>query len=287
ALTPNASFGLQQERLGTAHAVRQVEHYLARAGGHVIVLYADTPLVSQATIRQVGDSLDSGSDLVVVGFRPQDPTGYGRVLTDGARVTAIREHRDASPEELAIGLCNSGIMGFRADVLRSVLGRIGNANAKGEYYLTDAIELANDDGRRVVVVEARADEVIGVDNRAKLAAAEGIFQDLRREDFMAAGVTLKDPKTVYFSWDTQIGRDVTIEPNVVIGPGVRIGDDVLVRAFSHLEDVTIGEGSSVGPFTRIRGGAVLEDDVHLGNFVEVKKSIIHAGVKAGHLSYLG
>ena len=287
ALAPEASVGIQAERKGTAHAVRQVEEILASAHGYVIVLYADTPFVSAATIAQISRRLEQGSDVVVVGFRPADPTGYGRLLTSDGRLTAIREHRDASPEELAIGLCNSGIMGFRAEILRGVIGRIGNANAKGEFYLTDAVELANGDGRRVDFVETDANEVIGVDNRAKLAEAEAIFQDLRRGDFMAAGVTLKDPRTVYFSWDTEIGRDVTIEPNVVIGPGVKVGDNVLIRAFSHLEDVTIGAESSVGPFTRIRGGAVLEDDVHLGNFVEVKKSVIHAGVKAGHLSYLG
>ena len=287
SFAPEASFGLQTERLGTAHAVRQVEQQLAGATGTVIVLYADTPLVSQATIEAVAKRLEEGSDVVVVGFRPVDPTGYGRLIVENDRLSAIREHRDASETERAIGLCNSGIMGFRADVLRAVIGRIGNANAKGEFYLTDAVELANSDGRRVDAIEARADEVIGVDNRAKLAEAEATFQELRRNDFMAAGVTLKDPRTVYFSWDTEIGQDVTIEPNVVVGPGVKIGDNVTIRAFSHLEDVTIGADSSVGPFTRIRGGATLEDDVHLGNFVEVKKSVIHAGVKAGHLSYLG
>ena len=278
---------VQQDRLGTAHAVRHAGASLMDARGNVIVLYADTPLVTPATVAALVKALDDGADLVVAGFIPDDPTGYGRLLTAGDRLLAIREHRDASEDERDVRLCNSGIMGFKAETLRNVIDRIGNDNAKGEYYLTDAVELANEDDLDVEFIVADADEVIGVDDRTKLAQAEHIFQDRCRGAFLSGGVTLADPKTVYFSWDTEIGRDVTIEPNVVIGPGVKIGENVVVRAFSHLEDVTIGTDSSVGPFTRIRGGATLENDVHLGNFVEVKKSLIHAGVKAGHLSYLG
>ncbi len=231
-----------------------------------------------STLAPIWSSSDSGR---------RTRTGYGRLLTEDGRLLAIREYKDATDAERKVGLCNSGIMGFRADALRSVLGRIGNQNAKGEYYLTDAVELANADGRRIEYVEADADEVIGVDDRRKLAQAEATFQEFRREEFMKAGVTLRDPSTVYFSWDTEIGRDVVIEPNVWIGPGVKIGDNATVRAFCHLEDVVIGAESSVGPFTRVRGGAELGRDVHLGNFVEVKKSVIEDGVKAGHLSYLG
>ncbi|MDB5539555.1 MAG: glmU [Devosia sp.] len=287
SLAPEATFSTQVDRKGTAHAVRQAETAYGSASGNVIVLYADTPLVSDETLAGITARLDAGADIVVVGFRPDDTTGYGRLITENGRLLAIREHKDASEAERAIGLCNSGIMGFRAETLRSVIDRIGNANAKGEFYLTDAIELANADGRRIEVVEADANEVIGVDDRRKLAQAEAQFQALRRDDFMRAGVTLKDPSTVYFSYDTEIGRDVTIFPNVVFGPGVKIADGVEIRAFCDIEDVRIGEGSSIGPFARIRGGAELGRDVHLGNFVEVKKSIIHDGVKAGHLSYLG
>jgi bifunctional UDP-N-acetylglucosamine pyrophosphorylase/glucosamine-1-phosphate N-acetyltransferase len=136
-------------------------------------------------------------------------------------------------------------------------------------------------------VEADADQLIGVDDRSKLAKAEATFQEFRRSEFMQGGVTLKDPSTVYFSWDTEIGRDVTIFPNVVFGPGVKIADNVEIRAFCDIEEAVIGEGSTIGPFARIRGGAELGADVHLGNFVEVKKSKIGAGTKAGHLSYLG
>lgn len=286
-LAPAATFSTQADRKGTAHAVKQAEAAYGAAKGNVIVLYADTPLVSGETLAGITARLDGGADIVVVGFRPDDTTGYGRLITDNGRLLAIREHKDATETERAIGLCNSGIMGFRADTLRSVIDRIGNANAKGEFYLTDAVELANGDGRRIEVVEADANEVIGVDDRRKLAQAEAQFQELRREDFMRAGVTLKDPASVYFSYDTEIGRDVTIFPNVVFGPGVKIADGVEIRAFCDIEDAVIGEGSSIGPFARIRGGAELGKDVHLGNFVEVKKSVIHDGVKAGHLSYLG
>lgn len=286
-IAPGANFATQHERKGTGHAVRQAESVYRDAAGNIVVLYADTPLVSKATLAGIATRLDAGADIVVVGFRPADTTGYGRLLTENGRLLAIREHKDATEAERAVGLCNSGIMGFRADALRSVIGRIGNANLKGEFYLTDAVELANADGRRVEFVEADANEVIGVDDRRKLAQAEAQFQELRRDDFMRQGVTLRDPSTVYFSYDTEIGRDVTIFPNVVFGPGVKVGDGVEIRAFCDIEDATIGQGATIGPFARIRGGAELGQNVHLGNFVEVKKSKLGDGVKAGHLSYLG
>ena len=286
-LAPGATFSTQADRKGTAHAVKQAEAAYSGAKGNVIVLYADTPLVSAETLAGITTRLDAGADIVVVGFRPDDTTGYGRLLTDNGRLLAIREHKDATEAERAIGLCNSGIMGFRADTLRSVIDRIGNANAKGEFYLTDAVELASGDGRRIEVVEADANEVIGVDDRRKLAQAEAQFQELRRDDFMRAGVTLKDPSTVYFSYDTEIGRDVTIFPNVVFGPGVKIADGAEIRAFCDIEGTSIGAGATIGPFARMRGGAQIGDNAHIGNFVEVKNSVIHEGVKAGHLSYLG
>ena len=287
AHAPEASISRQMERLGTGHAVRQAAEAYAGATGNIIVLYADTPLVTADTVAAITARLDDGADMVVVGFRPADPTGYGRLLTENGRLVAIREHRDASDEERRIGLVNSGIIGFRADTLRAVIDRIGNANAKGEYSLTDAVALANADGRRIDAVEADADEVIGVDDRSKLAQAEATFQEFKRDEAMKAGVTLRDPATVYFSWDTELGRDVTVFPNVVFGPGVKVGDNVEIRAFCDIEDATIGEGATIGPFARIRGGAELGAKVHLGNFVEVKKSRIAAGTKAGHLSYLG
>jgi bifunctional UDP-N-acetylglucosamine pyrophosphorylase/glucosamine-1-phosphate N-acetyltransferase len=283
----SAHISKQIERKGTGHAVQQARTAYEAAAGHVLVLYADTPLVTGETIAKIVEKLDAGADMVVVGFRPENPSGYGRLLTKNGRVSAIREHKDATDEERLIGLCNSGIIGFRGDVLRSVIDRIGNENAKGEYYLTDAVELAAGDNRQIDFIEADAKELVGVDNRAKLAEAEATFQEFKRIEAMEAGVTLRDPKSVWFSWDTEIGRDVTVFPNVVFGPGVKIADNVEIRAFCDIEDAVIGEGSSIGPFARIRGGTELGAHVHLGNFVEVKKSKIGAGTKAGHLSYLG
>jgi bifunctional UDP-N-acetylglucosamine pyrophosphorylase / glucosamine-1-phosphate N-acetyltransferase len=287
SVAPTATMFEQTERLGTADAVRRARAAFAAGEGHVVVLYGDTPLVSSATMVGMAEKLDAGADVVVVGFEPDDPTGYGRLLTEGNKLLAIREHKDATDAERAIRLSNSGIIGFRSAALRAVIDRIGNKNAKGEYYLTDAVELANADGRKVEYTMARPGEVIGVDDRRKLAQAESQFQDVRRDDFMRAGVTLKDPQTIHFSYDTEIGRDVVIWPNVVFGPGVKIADGVEIRSFCDIEAATIAEGATIGPFARIRGGAELGPGVHLGNFVEVKKSKIGAGTKAGHLSYLG
>ncbi|MBJ6985930.1 bifunctional UDP-N-acetylglucosamine diphosphorylase/glucosamine-1-phosphate N-acetyltransferase GlmU [Devosia sp. MC521] len=283
----NAFIARQLERLGTGHAVQQAREAFQNETGNVLVLYADTPLVTEKTIGQIVGRLDAGADMVVVGFRPHNPTGYGRLLTDGNRLLAIREHKDASDEERRVGLCNSGIIAFNADTLRAVIDRIDNKNAKGEYYLTDAVELAVADKRQIDYIEADASELVGVDNRTKLAEAEATFQQFKRAEMMENGVTLRDPQSVFFSWDTECGRDVTIFPNVVFGPGVKIADNVEIRAFCDLEDVVIGDGASIGPFARVRGGAELGKDVHVGNFVEVKKSKLADGVKAGHLSYLG
>lgn len=287
AIAPAATIAHQLERLGTGHAVRQAKAAYEAAMGNIIVLYADTPLVTATTMGEIVQRLDGGADIVVVGFRPNDPTGYGRLLTEGDRVHAIREHRDASEAERLIDLCNSGIMGFRADALRSVIDRIGNSNAKGEYYLTDAVELAQGDGKRVDYVVADADEVIGVDDRTKLSIAEATFQEVRRGDFMKAGVTLKDPKSVWFSYDTEIASDVTIEPNVVFGPGVVIEQGATIHAFSHIEGAHIGRNASVGPFARLRPEADLGEDAKVGNFVEIKKAKIGKGAKISHLSYIG
>ncbi|MCZ4346360.1 bifunctional UDP-N-acetylglucosamine diphosphorylase/glucosamine-1-phosphate N-acetyltransferase GlmU [Devosia neptuniae] len=287
AAAPDALVSEQHERLGTGHAVRQAQAAYATAKGNVIVLYADNPLVSPKTLAEIAKRLDDGADIVVVAYRPADPTNLGRLLTLDGRLVAIREHKDASEDERKIDLCNSGIMGFKADALRGVIDRIGNANAKGEYYLTDAVELANADGRRVEYVEADPAEVVGVDDRSKLAQAEATFQELRRADFMAAGVTLHDPKSVWFSYDTEIAQDVTIEPNVVFGPGVKIDTGAVIHAFSHLEGAHVGANASVGPFARLRPGANLGEGAKIGNFVEVKKADIGKGAKVSHLSYIG
>ena len=285
--TASASFATQGERLGTAHAVREARRSFETADGNVIVLYADNPLVTTATVASIAARLDAGADIVVVGYTPDDPTNLGRLLTENGRLVAIREHRDATDEERRISLCNSGIMGFRADALRAVIDRIGNSNAKGEFYLTDAVELANADGRKVEFIEAGQNEVIGVDDRSRLARAEALFQELRRNDFMRAGVTLKDPSSVYFSYDTEIAEDVLIEPHVVMGPGVKIERGAVIHAFSHIEGAHVGPGATVGPFARLRPGADLGEKAKVGNFVEVKNATVGAGAKLPHLSYVG
>jgi bifunctional UDP-N-acetylglucosamine pyrophosphorylase/glucosamine-1-phosphate N-acetyltransferase len=286
-LYPQVQFFEQSERKGTAHAATMARPLFEGAGGYVAVVYGDHPLLSAPIFKLVTDRLDAGMDAAILGFIPEDPTGYGRLITDGERLLAIREHKDASADERKIGLCNACILAFRAKVFNSLIDRVGSTNAQGEYYVTDLVELANAAGYQVGYAVAPERDVMGVNDRSQLARAEAQFQELRRDDFMKAGVTLKDPSSVYFSYDTEIGRDVTIFPHVVFGPGVKIADGVEIRAFCDIEDVTVGEGATIGPFARIRGGAELGAKVHLGNFVEVKKSKIAEGVKAGHLSYLG
>ena len=287
SLTPEVRFYEQHERKGTAHAASMARDMFETAEGYVAVVYGDHPLLRGQNFKLVTDRLDAGMDAAILGFIPVDPTGYGRFITDGERLLAIREHKDASEDERKIGLCNACILAFRADVFRSLIDKVTTDNAQGEFYVTDLVELANAAGHKVGYAVAPETDVLGVNDRSQLARAEGLFPEMQREAFMKAGVTLKDPASVYFSWDTEIGQDVTIFPNVVFGQGVKIADGVEIRAFCDIEDARIGEGATIGPFARIRGGAELGPDVHLGNFVEVKKSKIGAGTKAGHLSYLG
>lgn len=286
-IDPDVAHFEQSVARGTGHAASMARELFADATGYVAVVYGDHPLLRGANFRAVIDRLDAGLDAAILGFEPADPTGYGRFITDGDRLLAIREHKDASEEERKIGLCNACILAFRAEVFRDLIDKIDTNNAQGEYYLTDLVGLANAAGKKVGFGIAPESDVMGVNDRSQLARAEAIFQADRRDAFMKAGVTLRDPDSVWFSWDTEIARDVTIFPNVVFGPGVKIAENAEIRAFCDIEDAIIGEGATVGPFARIRGGAELGPDVHLGNFVEVKKSKIGAGTKAGHLSYLG
>ena len=290
--TPNASTHVQAERLGTAHAVLSAEAAISDAvkaglADDILILYGDTPLVTASTMLRVRALLAEGSDLVFPGFRPVNPSGYGRLIVSDGRVTAIREEKDATEEERKIGLCWPGIAAFKGEALLPLLKQIGNKNAKGEYYLTDAVDLANRDGKTVGTVEVDADEVSGVNDRTQLAHAEGVFQRAMRETAMENGATMIAPSTVWFSYDTEIGKDVTIEPNVFFGPGVTVADGVTLRANSHIEGATIATGAIVGPFARLRPGAVIGRDVHIGNFVEVKNGVLDEGAKANHLSYIG
>ena len=286
-LYPDVVHFEQSEAKGTAHAASMAKELYESATGYVAVVYGDHPLLRGINFRAVLDRLDAGLDVAILGFEPRDPTGYGRFITDGETLLAIREHKDATEEERRIRLCNACILAFRVEVFRDLIDKVDNKNVQNEYYLPDLVELANSAGKKVGYGLAPEIDVMGVNDRSQLARAEKLFQEVRRDDFMKAGVTLRDPESVWFSWDTEIGKDVTIFPNVVFGPGVKIADNVEIRAFCDIEDAVIGEGASIGPFARIRGGAELGPDVHLGNFVEVKKSRIGAGTKAGHLSYLG
>ena len=285
---PSAQVFVQAERKGTADAVLAAREALARHQGDVLVLYADTPLLTAPTLQRLLETLDQAAGIAVLGFEAADPTGYGRLLTDaGGWLAAIREEKDASEAERRVRLCNSGVMGFRLDDLLGVLGRIGNANAKGEFYLTDAIELARRGDARAAVVACEEEEVLGINLRDQLAAAEAIFQRRARLSAMRDGVTLIAPETVWLSYDTRLGRDVIIEPNVFFGPGVTVEDGAEIKANCHIERAHIGRGARVGPFARLRPGAELGPHVHVGNFVEVKNSTLGEGAKANHLSYLG
>ncbi|MBA2127814.1 bifunctional UDP-N-acetylglucosamine diphosphorylase/glucosamine-1-phosphate N-acetyltransferase GlmU [Hyphomicrobium methylovorum] len=288
AVVPAAQIFVQVAQCGTADAVKAATPAIDAHSGDVIVLYADTPLIRPETIQRLRSALDAGANVAVLGFRPTDPTGYGRLVTDAqGRLTAIREQNDATEAERKIGLCNSGVMAFRVPRFSELLGRIGNANAKGEYYLTDAVELAIADKLTAAVVECDATEVMGVNSRDQLAEAEAIWQSRARIELMRSGVTMIAPETVWLNFDTRIGQDVAIEPNVVFGPGVTVEAGAKILGFCHIEGATIGAGSRIGPFARFRPGARLGPEVHIGNFVEVKNTTLEAGAKANHLSYLG
>jgi bifunctional UDP-N-acetylglucosamine pyrophosphorylase/glucosamine-1-phosphate N-acetyltransferase len=276
---------VQESQLGTAHAVL-VARGTFRGADDLLVVFGDSPFLSPGTIGRLRDSVAGGAAVVVGGMRPEDPTGYGRLVMDGERLVAIREERDASPEERAIGFCNAGVAAFTGTAA-PLLKKIGSDNAKGEFYLTDLVALANEAGKTVTMLEADADEVIGVNDRAELAAAEALFQRGARAAAMAGGATLVAPEAVFFSYDTRIGRDVTIEPNVIFGTGVAIADGVTVKGFSHFEGATIATGAIVGPFSRLRPGAAIGEGAHVGNFVEVKNASLDAGAKANHLAYIG
>ena len=289
SVDPGLPVFVQAEQRGTADALKAAQAAFASFGGAVLVLYGDTPLLRTETIDRLRHELDDGADIVVIGFEAEDPTGYGRLLLDErGRLIGIREHKDASKEERALTLCNSGIMGFGSSkTLADLLSRIGNDNAKGEFYLTDAVALAHAGALDTRMLRADADEVLGVNSRGELAEAEAAMQQRLREKVMAEGATLIAPNTVFLSHDTKVGKDVVIEPNVIIGPGVVIEDNATIRGFCHFVGARIGANAEVGPFARLRPGAELGPNTKVGNFVEIKKSEIAEGAKVNHLTYIG
>ena len=281
---------IQSPPRGTGDAVRAARPALAARLGDVddiVVLFGDTPLLRSETIAALRKARGDAA-VAVAGMRPDDPTPYGRLVIDAdGELLRIVEARDASAEEKAIGLCNGGIMALDSRHAFELLDRIGNDNKQREFYLTDIVAIARGQGLACRVAELPAVELLGVNNRAELAEAEALVQQQLRRRAMEDGATLLAPETVFFAADTRLGRDVVIEPNVFFGPGVTVADNVRIRAFTHLEGATIASGSIVGPFARLRPGAVLEADVHVGNFVEVKETRLGTGAKANHLSYLG
>jgi len=289
AVAPNRT-ALQAEQLGTGHAALAAKAALGQREGDVLILYGDTPFISTETFEALlaRRRAEDRPAAVVLGMRPGDPTGYGRLLVDGkGQLEAIVEHRDATAEERRIGLCNSGVMAVEGALLWDLLGEVGNDNAKGEYYLTDIVALARRRGRLAAAIEAPAEELVGINSRAELAAAEALLQDRLRARAMEGGATLIDPASVWLSFDTRLGCDVVIGPHVVFGPGVEVADGVVIRSFCDLEGARIEAGAEIGPFARLRPGSIIGPKAKVGNFVETKNTTLAAGAKANHLTYLG
>jgi bifunctional UDP-N-acetylglucosamine pyrophosphorylase/glucosamine-1-phosphate N-acetyltransferase len=286
----DVSLAVQAEQKGTGHAVQQAAAALAGYDGPVLILYGDTPFVEADTLRRMLDRLDGpdGPGVVVLASQPADPGKYGRIiLGQGDRIARMVEFRDATEEERAVRLCNSGMMAVRAADLFRWLDQVGNDNAAKEYYLPDIVNIAAAEGREAVAIEGDPYEAAGVNSRAELAHLELEWQRRRREQVLDEGATLIDPESVWFAYDTKLGRDVTVEPHVVFGPGVQVADGATIHAFSHIEGATIGAKASIGPFARIRPGTVLAERTKVGNFVELKKANVGDGAKVNHLSYVG
>ncbi len=286
AFDPDVTVAIQTEQLGTAHAVAQAREALSGFDGDVIVLYGDTPFIRPETLEAMIAARKT-DDVVVLGFEADDPARYGRLIVEGSALLRIVEFKDANDTERAVTLCNSGVVAADAKTLFALIDAVGNNNAAGEYYLTDIVAIARQQGLSATVVTCDEAETLGVNSRHELARAEALFQTNARRAAMEDGVTLIAQDTVFFAHDTVIGRDTTIEPNVVFGPGVTVESGATIRAFSHLEGCHVSRGSVVGPYARLRPGAELAEDVKVGNFVEVKNATLDAGAKVNHLSYIG
>jgi bifunctional UDP-N-acetylglucosamine pyrophosphorylase / glucosamine-1-phosphate N-acetyltransferase len=286
-IIPDCLFAEQAERKGTGHAVMMAEAALKNFDGTVLILYGDVPLIQPETLKALLAKLNDEHPMAVLGFNAANPFGYGRLLGQGGTITAIREQKDASEEERKVTLCNSGIIAIAARQLWPILKQLTPANAQGEFYLTDVVELMAKQGNPCALATCEEAEVAGVNDRLQLSHIEAEFQRRLRRKLMLEGVTLRAPDTVYFCADTRIGKDVIIEPNVVFGPAVTIGDDVEILASSHIEGATIARGARIGPFARLRPGADIGENAHVGNYVEIKKAKLGKGAKANHLSYIG
>ncbi|AKI00673.1 UDP-N-acetylglucosamine diphosphorylase/glucosamine-1-phosphate N-acetyltransferase [Hoeflea sp. IMCC20628] len=278
---------VQTERKGTGHAVLMARDVIREGFDDVVVLYGDAPLINPESLTAAIGERSQGADVVVLGFRAADPTGYGRLIVQDGELLAIREHKEASEDERAIDFCNGGVITFSGPEAVNLLEAISNDNAKGEYYLTDIVEIARARGLKCVAIEAPEEDMMGCNTRAELAEIEQVWQARARHAAMLSGVSMIDPSSVFLSFDTELGNDVVIEPNVWFGPGVRVGAGAVIHAFCHLEGADIGPGAMIGPFARLRPGTELGEKAKVGNFCEIKKARISAGAKVNHLSYIG
>ena len=286
-VSPRAEIFVQRQRQGTAHAVLAAKSAIAHRPDDILIAYGDTPLIRAATLRRLRASLAMGAAVAVLAFRPSDPSGYGRLIVSGNKLIAIHEDADASADEKSIGLCNGGVMALAGTHALAILQRIGNHNRNAEFYLTDAVEVANGMTLDAVAIEVEEDDVRGINTKSQLAEAEAVAQQRLRQAALDAGVTFVAPETVFLCADTNFGKDVVVEPYVVFGEKVTVADQAVIHAFSHLVGAHIGKGASVGPFARLRPGTRIGAGARIGNFVEVKKAAIEAGAKANHLSYIG
>jgi bifunctional UDP-N-acetylglucosamine pyrophosphorylase/glucosamine-1-phosphate N-acetyltransferase len=304
AAKPHATV-VQQERLGTADAVKAAwpaleGYHGVRGHGDVLVLYGDTPFVSPGTLARLLELRrhPDGGALVALAFRPKDPHGYGRLMLDDlGNVIGVFEQADldrlraeSPPDAEALGpleLCNAGVVLGDGPTMYELIERIGNDNAKGEYYLTDIYELCNHNARRTCVAVADEEEVMGINDRSELARAEAIAQARLREAAMKAGATLIGAETVFLRDDTVLGPDTVVHPHVVFGPGVTVGKGCEIKSFSHLEGCSLADGAVVGPHARLRPGAEIGPKARVGNFVEVKNATLAEGAKVNHLTYIG
>ncbi|MBB5702745.1 bifunctional UDP-N-acetylglucosamine pyrophosphorylase/glucosamine-1-phosphate N-acetyltransferase [Ochrobactrum daejeonense] len=277
----------QKERLGTAHAVLAAREAIVRGYDDLLIVFGDTPLIEAEALQAARAKLADGADIVVIGFRPANPHGYGRLVEEGDRLVAIVEEKEATDAQKQIGFCNGGLMAVRGQPALALLDAVGNENAKGEYYLTDIVAIAHGKGLNVTALEVPVDNVIGINNRAELAEAEAIWQNRKRHNMMLSGVTLIAPETVFFSHDTLIEADVVVEPNVFFGPKAHVSSGAVIRAFSHIEGAQVGLNAEIGPFARLRPGANLGEKSKVGNFCEVKNAEVGKGAKINHLTYIG
>ncbi|MBS3651315.1 bifunctional UDP-N-acetylglucosamine diphosphorylase/glucosamine-1-phosphate N-acetyltransferase GlmU [Pseudaminobacter sp. 19-2017] len=283
----HAEVFVQERRLGTAHAVLAAREAIARGYQDVLIMFGDTPLVDAGSLLVARGRLAEGNAVSVVGFRTDAPTGYGRLIEENGQLQAIREEKDCSPAERLITFCNSGLMAISGEHVLALLDQVGSDNAKGEFYLTDIVEIARKAGLKVAATEAPFESTLGVNTLVELAEAEAIWQRRRRREVMLAGVTLLAPETVFFSHDTEVGADALIEPNVFFGPGVSVGQGAIIHAFSHVEGAEVGPRAEIGPFARLRPGADIGEKAKVGNFCEIKKAAVEPGAKVNHLTYIG